>query len=46
MTNRALLVVDMQNGFCHPDGSFPRIGIGLDGAEAAVSNAAVASVAA
>ena len=27
MTNRALLVVDMQNGFCHPDGSFPRIGI-------------------
>ena len=23
MTNRALLVVDMQNGFCHPDGSFP-----------------------
>jgi len=24
-----LLVVDMQNGFCHPDGSFPRIGRGL-----------------
>ena len=42
MTNRALLVVDMQNGFCHPDGSFPRIGMGLDGAEAAVSNAAIA----
>lgn len=42
MTNRALLVVDMQNGFCHPDGSFPRIGMSLDGAEAAVSNAAVA----
>ena len=42
MTNRALLVVDMQNGFCHPDGSFPRIGMGLEGAEAAVSNAAVA----
>jgi len=42
MTNRALLVVDMQNGFCHPDGSFPRIGMGLDGAEAAVRNAAVA----
>ena len=39
--NRALLVVDMQNGFCHPDGSFPRIGIGLEGAEAAVANAAV-----
>ncbi len=26
----ALLVVDMQNGFCHPDGSFPRIGRGFD----------------
>lgn len=25
MTNRALLVVDMQNGFCHPDGSFPEL---------------------
>ena len=32
MTNRALLVVDMQNGFCHPDGSFPSIGLGLEGA--------------
>ena len=42
MTNRALLVVDMQNGFCHPDGSFPRIGMGLEGTEAAVRNAAVA----
>jgi nicotinamidase-related amidase len=42
MTNRALLVVDMQNGFCHPDGSLPRIGMGLEGAEAAVRNAAVA----
>jgi ureidoacrylate peracid hydrolase len=42
MRNRALLVVDMQNGFCHPDGSFPRIGMGLEGAEAAVANAAVA----
>ena len=42
MTNRALLVVDMQNGFCHPDGSFPRIGMGPEGAEAAVANAAVA----
>ena len=29
--NRALLVVDMQNGFCHPEGSFPRIGMGLEG---------------
>jgi nicotinamidase-related amidase len=42
MTNRALLVVDMQNGFCHPDGSFSRIGMGLEGAQEAVRNAAVA----
>ena len=38
----ALIVVDMQNGFCHPEGSFSRIGLGLEGAEAAVKNAAVA----
>jgi nicotinamidase-related amidase len=38
----ALIVVDMQNGFCHPEGSFPRIGLGLEGAEAAVRNAAIA----
>jgi ureidoacrylate peracid hydrolase len=38
----ALLVVDMQNGFCHPEGSFPRTGRGLDGAADAVANAAVA----
>lgn len=38
----ALLVVDMQNGFCHPDGSFPRIGRGLENAMEAVGNAAVA----
>jgi nicotinamidase-related amidase len=38
----ALLVVDMQNGFCHPEGSFPRIGRGLDGAIEAVANAATA----
>ena len=36
MTNRALLVVDMQNGFCHPDGSFSQIGMGLAGAQDAV----------
>jgi nicotinamidase-related amidase len=42
MTNRALLVVDMQNGFCHPDGSFSRLGMGLEGVGAAVRNAAVA----
>ncbi len=39
---RALLVIDMQNGFCHPDGSFPRLGMGLEGADEAVRNAAVA----
>jgi ureidoacrylate peracid hydrolase len=38
----ALLVVDMQNGFCHPQGSFPRVGRGLEGATEAVRNAAVA----
>jgi ureidoacrylate peracid hydrolase len=38
----ALLVVDMQNGFCHPDGSFSKIGRGLEGAMDAVRNAAVA----
>ena len=37
---RALLVVDMQNGFCHPDGSFTRMGMGLEGAGDAVHNAA------
>ena len=40
--NRALLVVDMQNGFCHPEGSFTRIGMGLEGADEAVRNAAIA----
>ena len=40
--NRALLVVDMQNGFCHPEGSFTRIGMGLEGAADAVRNAATA----
>src|ERR1700758_376430 len=38
----ALLVVDMQNGFCHPDGSFPKIGRGLEGAMDAVAKAATA----
>ena len=40
--NRALLVVDMQNGFCHPEGSFNRIDMGLEGAVEAVRNAAIA----
>ncbi len=38
MTNRALLVVDMQNGFCHPEGvltsyelaKIARVGEGYD----------------
>jgi ureidoacrylate peracid hydrolase len=38
----ALIVVDMQNGFCHPDGSLPRLGLGLAGADAAVRNTATA----
>jgi ureidoacrylate peracid hydrolase len=38
----ALLVVDMQNGFCHPDGSFERIGRGCEGAMDAVRNTAIA----
>ena len=40
--NRSLLVVDMQNGFCHPEGSFTRIDMGLEGAAEAVHNAAIA----
>ena len=41
-SHRALLVIDMQNGFCHPDGSFARMDMGLEGAREAVRNAAVA----
>src|SRR5215469_6875607 len=40
--SHALIVIDMQNGFCHPEGSFPSIGLGLEGADAAVRNAAIA----
>ena len=40
--NRALIVVDMQNGFCHPEGSLPRLGMALAGADDAVRRAAVA----
>ncbi len=29
-SNPALIVVDMQNGFCHKDGSFARLGIRTD----------------
>lgn len=40
--DRALIVVDMQNGFCHPDGSLPQLGLSLGGVDAAVRGAAVA----
>ena len=40
--NRALIVVDMQNGFCHPEGSLPRLGMSLAGAESAVRQTAIA----
>jgi ureidoacrylate peracid hydrolase len=39
---RALLVIDMQNGFCHPDGSFAQMNMGVEGGLEAVANAAVA----
>lgn len=42
MSTPALIVVDMQNGFCHPDGSLPRLGFGLEGVAAAVANTALA----
>jgi ureidoacrylate peracid hydrolase len=42
MALKALLVVDMQNGFCHAGGSFAKMGLRPEGAEAAVRNAAVA----
>ncbi|MGH3253913.1 MAG: cysteine hydrolase family protein [Streptosporangiaceae bacterium] len=40
--HRALLVIDMQNAFCHPDGSFAQMDMGLEGALEAVASAAVA----
>ncbi|MGP4016954.1 cysteine hydrolase family protein [Saccharopolyspora sp. 5N708] len=36
----ALLVIDMQNGFCHPDGSLPRAGTVLPGVAEAVRESA------
>jgi ureidoacrylate peracid hydrolase len=39
---QTLIVVDMQNGFCHPEGSLPRLGAALAGAREAVANAATA----
>lgn len=40
--NSALLVVDMPNGFCHPDGSFSRLGYACEGGMKAVEKAALA----
>lgn len=42
MNSQALIVVDVQNGFCRQEGSVPRLGFGLEGVEAAVANTAVA----
>lgn len=28
--NTALLVVDMQNGFCHPESSFAQLGLNVE----------------
>ena len=38
----ALIVVDMQNGFCHPDGSLPRLGMALADVDRAVTRSALA----
>ncbi|HEX4360770.1 MAG TPA: isochorismatase family cysteine hydrolase [Pseudonocardia sp.] len=38
----ALLVVDMQNGFCHPDGSLPSLGMALADADRSVRQSALA----
>jgi len=38
----ALLVVDMQNGFCHPDGSLPGLGMALADVDRSVRQSAVA----
>lgn len=41
-SNGVLLVVDVQNGFCHPDGSRPRAGRVLDGIDEVVPRIATA----
>jgi len=33
----AVLVIDMQNGFCHPDGSLPSAGLGLPNMPAVIA---------
>ncbi|KAA9149773.1 cysteine hydrolase [Amycolatopsis acidicola] len=39
---KAMLVIDVQNGFCHADGSMPKLGAALSGGDEAVANAATA----
>ena len=36
----AVLVIDMQNGFCAPDGSLPLAGLGLPGVDDAIADTA------
>jgi ureidoacrylate peracid hydrolase len=35
-TGVALVLIDMQNAFCHPDGSFGQVGIDVSGCRAAI----------
>jgi ureidoacrylate peracid hydrolase len=41
-TRSALIVVDMQNGFCHPDGSLPGLGMSLADVDRSVRQSALA----
>lgn len=41
-TSTALLVVDMQNGFCHPNGSLPGLGMALADVDRSVRQSALA----
>src|SRR5882757_6609269 len=41
-TRSALIVVDMQNGFCHPDGSLPGLGLSLADVDRSVRQSALA----
>jgi len=41
-TRSALIVVDMQNGFCHPEGSLPALGMALADVDRAVRQSALA----
>ncbi|WP_037074632.1 cysteine hydrolase family protein [Pseudonocardia spinosispora] len=42
MNTTALIVVDVQNGFCHPDGSLPTLGMPLADVDRAVTQSAAA----